>query len=243
VIGVLVFAAVAAVPAALPVGGWWPPVVAAVAGALVPVATRHFALQTAVITVLVLAFVSAAGDTQAAGTRLIDTAIACGIVLLVGHLPRLVDPAPRVGSRLSVALRRTEAYLHHVLGVPPGERVAERRELRRAAYRALGEARAAAETAAAELPARRGPVADWVPVVAAAERIVDAATACAVRMEHGAVPPGEAETAQVTGALLAVAEAIEGRGGGPLPDLVTSSECATLTDVVAELHRIREATA
>jgi hypothetical protein len=241
-VGVLVFAAVTALVAG---GTWWAPVVATAAGAAVPVAVRHFALQTAVITVLVLTFVSVAGDTQAAGPRLIDTGIACAIVSLVGHLPPLVDPAARVGHRLSTALRRTEAYLDHVLAVPPGKAAAERRALRRSAYRALGEARAAAETAAAELPAQRGPAVHWVPVVAAAERIVDAATACAIRMEHGAPRPAAAEARQVTGALVAVAEGLEGRegGGGPLADLVTSSECATLADVVTELRRIREVTA
>lgn len=187
-LGVLVFAGIAAGAAAFG-GTWWPAVLACVAGALVPVASRHYALQTGVVTALVLSFVWVGGDTQAAGHRLADTAIACAIVLIVGHLPRLVDPAARVGHRLAAALRLTESYLGHVLGDPDGLRTGERMALRRAAYQALAEARAAAGTAAAELPAQRRRIADWAPSSPPPERIVDAATACAVRMEHGAPRP------------------------------------------------------
>lgn len=238
-LGVLVFAGAAA---ALSGGHWWPAFVAGAAGALVPVAGRHYALQTAVVTLLVLSFVWVGGDTQAAGNRLADTAIACAIVLLAGHLPRLVDPAARVGHRLAAALRRTEAYLAHVLRAPAGEGAGERMALRRAAYQALGEARAAAETVRAELPAQRVRITDWGPLVAAAERIVDAATACAVRMEHGAPRPSAREAAEVTAAITALADALDGRAEGAPPELTTTPECETLADVVAELHRIREVT-
>jgi hypothetical protein len=114
--------------------------------------------------------------------------------------------------------------------------------LRRAAYQALGEARAAAETVRAELPAQRVRITDWGPLVAAAERIVDAATACAVRMEHGAPRPSAREAAEVTGAITALADALDGRADGAPPELTTTPECETLADVVAELHRIREVT-
>jgi hypothetical protein len=114
--------------------------------------------------------------------------------------------------------------------------------LRRAAYRGLGEARAAAETVAAELPAQRSRIADWGPVVAAAERIVDAVTACAVRMEHGAPRPSDRETAEVIRSLSAIADALDGREKSPPPELTTTPECETLADVVAELHRIRAVT-
>jgi uncharacterized membrane protein YccC len=238
-LGVLLFAGAGAV---LSGGQWWTAAVAGVAGALMPVASRHYAMQSAVATLLVLSFVWAGGDTQAVGSRVADTAIACAIVLLVGHLPRLTDPAARVGHRLAAALRRTQAYLDHVLDDPAGERTGERMALRRAAYRALGEARAAAETVAAELPAQRARITDWGPVVAAAERIVDAVTACAVRMEHGASRPSDRETSEVIGSLAAVAEALDGRENGAAPELTTTPECETLADVVAELHRIRKVT-
>ncbi|GAA2497637.1 FUSC family protein [Streptomyces thermolineatus] len=248
-LGVLAFTVLIAVPA----GPWWPVVLAVAAGALVPVAVRHFAALTAVVTVLVLSFVHIAGDTAVAGLRLVDTALACLIVLLVGHLPRLVDTDARVGARLSVALRRTEAYLRNVLDAPAPDHTAgaggtagagyrERRALRRAAYRALGEARAAAELAAAELPPARARAGGWLAVVASTERIVDAVTACAVRLENGTPRPDPRYAQELGDALAAVAEQVAHRRRGPvsvLPDIAVPPGCDTLADVAGQLGRIR----
>ncbi|WP_217179983.1 FUSC family protein [Streptomyces sp. AC495_CC817] len=88
----------------------------AVSGALIPVATRHFAAQTAVVTVLVLALVMVGGDPQASWSRIAETLLACAIVLIVGHLPM-----PRgqrgggVRARLTEACTAAHAYLAHVL--------------------------------------------------------------------------------------------------------------------------------
>lgn len=240
VAGVLVFAGVGL----LLTGSWWPVLVAGAGGALLPFATRHFALQTVAITLMVLSFVYVGGDPQAAGERIVDTTIACGIVLVVGHLPRLADPRRRVGQRVTAALRAAEHFLRHVLESEPGRHTAERLALRRAAYRALGEARAAAETAAAELLAARDRNPDWLTVVTAAERIVDAATACAVRLDHGAHRPDREESERLCQALSAMADALDAPGrradtAVPAPALQPVPDCATLTDVAAELERIR----
>jgi len=235
--GVLLFA-VAGVVGAVPGGRWWPAVAVTAAGALIPLALRHFGLQTAVITVTVLAFVTTGGDTQAAPARLADTAIACAIVLLVGHLPRLIDTRARVGHRSAHALRRTQCYLDHILTAPADQQHPVQRDaLRRAAYHALADARTAAETAAAEL--RAGPDRDWLRVTAGAERIADAATACAVRLEHGAPRPAEPAARQVTDALAAVADALDGRGPDRPPLGAAPADCRTLDDILTELHRIR----
>ncbi|GAB7029901.1 FUSC family protein [Streptomyces sp. NPDC021749] len=240
VAGVLVFAGAGL----LLTGEWWPALVAGAGGALLPFAIRHFALQTVAITLMVLSFVYVSGAREAAAERIVDTSIACGIVLVVGHLPRLADPRRRVGQRVTAALRATERFLRHVLAARPGTDPAERLALRRAAYRALAEARAAAETAAAELLAARDRNPDWPAVVTAAERIVDAATACAVRLDHGARRPGTEEAERLCRALSAMADALEDPGSRPgtgLPDveLRADPECATLTDVAAELEHIR----
>ncbi|MEW1911415.1 FUSC family protein [Kitasatospora sp. NPDC085895] len=245
--GVLAFVPLAG----LLTGRWWPAAAVALGAALVPLAVRHFALQTTVVTVTVLSFVSVGGDRQAAASRLADTAVACLLVLLVGHLPRLADTQARVGHRSAHALRHTRRYLQHVLaagpgdpdGHPAGHAAEQRAELRRAAYQALAEARTAAETAAAELHTGRGP--DWLGVTTGAERIVDAATACAVRLEHGAARPAAPAARRVTEALDAVADALDGRGDAPgsrpaLADL--PPDCLTLNDIVTELRRIRTLT-
>ncbi|MFJ3952186.1 FUSC family protein [Streptomyces sp. Je 1-4] len=240
VAGVLVFAGAGL----LLTGSWWPALMAGAGGALLPFATRHFALQTVAITLMVLSFVHVSGDPQAAAERIVDTSIACGIVLVVGHLPRLADPRRRVGHRVTSALRSTEQFLRYVLESEPGADPTRRLALRRAAYRALGEARAAAETAAAELLAARDRNPDWLTVVTAAERIVDAATACAVRLDHGAHRPARAEAEGLCQALSAMADALEDPHRPPErglsgPDLPPVPDCATLTDVAVELERIR----
>lgn len=217
-----------------------------VAGALIPLAARHFAAQTAVITVTVLSFVSLGGDTGdtgASGSRLADTALACAIVLVVGHLPRLASPRTRVGHRCAVALRHAQRYLHHVLSAAPGDQDGpERAALRRAAYRALAEARAAAETAAAELRTDR----NWLPVTAHAERIVDATTACAVRLDHGRPGPTAPTVRRITGDLAALADALDAAlaDGGPAraARATAPADCRTLTDIVGELQQIRALT-
>ncbi|MEV4969703.1 FUSC family protein [Streptomyces scopuliridis] len=257
--GVLVFTVLTLAMAGLD-GLWWLVAVVVAGGALIPVATRHFGFQTAVVTLLVLSFVYAVGDTEATAARLLDTALACGIVLLVGHLPRLTDPRVRVGHRFAVALRRTERYLRHVLddpgtapGAPTGAAGAAAAPrggdatgiaLRYAAYRALSEARAAAETAAAELPGpHRAHRHDWLAVMARAERIVDAATVCAVRVEQGVPRPTATEARWVTGALAAMADALEGGRDAPMPVLPpVPKDCRSLRDVMTELHGIQSLT-
>ncbi|MEV7085703.1 FUSC family protein [Streptomyces sp. NPDC093085] len=277
--GVLLFTLWSAV-AGGPGGTWWLIALVVAGGALLPVATRHFAFQTAVATLLVLSFVYAAGDTAATADRLLDTALACALVLLVGHLPHLTDPRIRVGHRCAAALRHTERYLRHVLDTPPPDdgtatatatATASRTgtpapdaapapapdaaptpaphpsgiALRHAAYRALAEARAVAETAAAELPGpRRTHRHDWAAVMVRAERIVEAATVCAVRVEQGVPRPPAAEVRAVTGALAAMADALEeGRAvdAATLPRV--PSRCRTLEDVRAHLHGIHALTA
>ncbi|MFE3037054.1 FUSC family protein [Streptomyces canus] len=171
----------------------------AVSGALIPVATRHFAAQTAVVTVLVLALVMVGGEPQASAGRIAETLLACAIVLIVGHLPMPGQRGGRVRSRLAAAGTAAQEYLAHVLReterpVPrdagsalreatTDDARAPRWTLRREAYRALAEARTAIAHAAAELPAlaRHSEGAD--EIVAVLERIVDTTTACAVHLD------------------------------------------------------------
>ncbi|MER6627056.1 FUSC family protein [Streptomyces sp. NPDC000987] len=187
----------------------------AVSGALIPVATRHFAAQTAVVTVLVLALVMVGGEPQAAVSRIGETLLACAIVLVVGHLPMPGQRGGAVRARLAAASAAAQAYLTQVLGESADR--AERWTLRREAYRTLAEARAAIALAAAELPplARHSAGADQA--VATLERLVDTTTACAVHLDDsGRLSPRHARQ---------LAELVEefGQGRGPaglsLPEL------------------------
>ncbi|MEY9962730.1 putative membrane protein YccC [Streptacidiphilus sp. MAP12-16] len=182
--GALAFAAVAAT---LPGHGWLP-ALAVLCGALLPVATRHFAVQTSVVTVLVLSFSMLGGDVHAAGTRMGDTLLACAIVLLVGHLPLPGRGGRAVSARLAAASQATHQYVGHVLARPEDGTV--RPQLRRAAYRSLADARSAVELAAAELPPLARHSSGSARLVAELERLADAATACAVGLDSGAGADG-----------------------------------------------------
>ncbi len=202
----------------------------ALSGALIPVATRHFAAQTAVVTVLVLALVMVGGEPQASASRIGETLLACAIVLVVGHLPMPGQRGGGVRARLTAANRAAHAYLAHVLresggvgnstraprespvrDVPDGHDPARsdaralRWTLRREAYRALAEARTAIALAAAELPALARHTEGADDVVGTLERLVDTTTACAVHLDDsGRLTPWH--TARLTDLLAELAE-------------------------------------
>ncbi|MFZ3556781.1 FUSC family protein [Streptomyces sp. BH055] len=181
----------------------------AACGALIPVATRHFAAQTAVVTVLVLSLVMVGGEPQASWGRITETLLACAIVLVAGHLP--LPGRHRGGGvrvRLAVAHDAAHAYVRHVMSESaPGAEGIDRHgrwALRREAYRTLAQARAAVDLAAAELPvlARHSDGSRQVTVVL--ERLVDATTACAVQVDDtGRVPEQHARRIDVLLAELA----------------------------------------
>ncbi|GAB2739112.1 FUSC family protein [Streptomyces bullii] len=189
VLGALVFAGFAAVlprPEGLIA-------LVAVSGALIPVATRHFAAQTAVVTVLVLALVMVGGEPQASASRIGETLLACAIVLIVGHLPIPGQRAGGVRARLAAASDAAHAYLVHVLGEADAPRIgtagtpsdhrATRWTLRREAYRTLAEARTAVSLTAHELPALARHAEGADEVAALLEQLVDTTTACAVHLD------------------------------------------------------------
>jgi uncharacterized membrane protein YccC len=177
VLGALVFAGFAAVlprPEGLIA-------LVALSGALVPVATRHFAAQTAVVTVLVLALVMVGGEPQASASRIGETLLACAIVLGVGHLPMPWHRGGGIRARLAAASSAAQAYLAHVLSESDDR--ATRWTLRREAYRTLAEARTAIALASAELPALARHTEGADEIAATLERLVDTITACAVHLD------------------------------------------------------------
>ncbi len=212
VLGALVFAGFAAVlprPEGLIA-------LVAVSGALIPVATRHFAAQTAVVTVLVLSLVMVGGEPQASAGRIGETLLACAIVLIVGHLPMPGQRAGGVRARLAVAVNAAHAYLAHVLRESDTHLVGDARTragtartgtlrtdsdaralrwtLRREAYRSLAAARAAVSLAGAELPALARHAEGADEVADTLEQLVDTTTACAVHLDDtGRLAPEHAE--------------------------------------------------
>ncbi|MFE9247461.1 FUSC family protein [Streptomyces sp. NPDC007088] len=164
----------------------------AVCGALIPLGMRHFAVQTAVVTVLVLALVGLGGETQATWNRVTDSLLACAIVLLVGHLPLPGRRGNVVRGRLTAASQAATDYLGHVLS--GSEDRPGRWALRRAAYRSLAQARTAVELSAAELPTLARHTEGAADVTAVLERLVDTTTAAAVHYDDaGRLPERDSE--------------------------------------------------
>ncbi|WP_432035264.1 FUSC family protein [Streptomyces cucumeris] len=240
-VGVAVFGALTAL--LTPVAGEpgvWPVAVAALCSALIPVSVRHFALQTAVLTPLLLSLVYLGGDTDPGYTRLMDTLLACAVVLAAGALPGLGGPRAQVSVRLSLAVRATGDHLDRVLAADAP--YAERLRLRREAYRALADARRAVAVAGAEHPPFGRDLAVWAPVVSALEEIVDTATACGVRLDQGAAAPDPDLAERLRTGLSDLADAVAARR--PPADLALPTggaveDCATLADVTAGLRRAR----
>lgn len=188
VFGAVLFAGLAAL---LPQPGGLVAVVA-ISGALIPIATRHFAAQTAVVTVLVLSLVMVGGEPQASWSRIGETLLACAIVLLVGHLPAPGQRGGNVRARLGQAADAAHAYLAHVLSGADDR--AARWALRREAYRTLADARAAIDRASAELPTLARHTEGTDEVAATLERLVDTTTACAVHLDDtGRLTPQHTE--------------------------------------------------
>ncbi|MFF4134996.1 FUSC family protein [Streptomyces mirabilis] len=183
----------------------------ALCGALIPVATRHFAAQTAVVTVLVLSLVMVGGEPAASWSRIGETLLACAIVLLVGHLPALGQRGGGVRARVTHAAEAAHVYLAHVLDDGTTDDRAGRWTLRREAYRALAEARASIDLAAAELPALARHAEGTDEVAATLERLVDTTTACAVQLDdNGRLTPEHTE--RITALLDELAEGRERAG-------------------------------
>jgi uncharacterized membrane protein YccC len=183
----------------------------ALCGALIPVATRHFAAQTAVVTVLVLSLVMVGGEPGASWSRIGETLLACAIVLLVGHLPALGQRGGGVRARLTHAAEAAHVYLAHVLDDGTTDDRAGRWTLRREAYRALAEARVSIDLAAAELPALARHAEGTDEVAATLERLVDTTTACAVQLDDtGRLTPEHTE--RITALLDELAEGRERAG-------------------------------
>ncbi|GGX88438.1 FUSC family protein [Streptomyces minutiscleroticus] len=217
---------------------------AALGGALIPVAARHFAYLTAALTAIVLALAGVGGTVGAPGARLTDTLLGCLIALGVGHLPRIGGRRSAVHEHWAAALRAAEAYFAHVVGVPPGDR-AELDRLRRAAYRSLAEAHTALAQAASELPPAGVPATRWAPLLTALERLVDATTACAVRLRDGRPLPAD-ESRRLADALARLAADASARRPTDWPPLPAPAElrprCTSLAEVAHELHAVRRFT-
>ncbi|MCX4455508.1 FUSC family protein [Streptomyces sp. NBC_01728] len=226
----LVVAAV--VLAAVPLG-WWDVPVICVLGPLIPaLSPRGYGYQTAAVTpvILLLSDVLNRLGTALLVPRLVDSLIGCAIALVAGYLLWPESWHTRVGDRLADAVADTARYVEYAFGTDADP--AARARMRRRLYRDLSAIRTEFQRALSEPPPNGRRAAAWLPLVVAAERIVDATTGAGVRIRHGAQRPSPAEISHValqlrelsdglreTDTLVAVRTDLTGPGGSVLEPL------------------------
>jgi uncharacterized membrane protein YccC len=147
--------------------------------------------------------------------RLIDTALGCAIVLLVGYAPWPSSWHAHLPEQLAVALDSVARYTEQALLGQPG-----RSALRRQSYRALSDLRTEFQRTMAEPPSvSRRAVRLW-PALAALEQVTDTVTATAVRADVTGQWPAPRDVGQLATALRELARSVrEGRlpAEPPLP--------------------------
>ena len=224
-IGTIVGAVLGAVIlVAVPYGPWLLVPMAVLAAGLPYGRLRNFGLTAtfqAPLVVLLIDLLSPAGW-RLAEERLVDTLLGCAIVLLVGYAPWPSSWHSHLSRQFAATLRDIARFMEAAL-VPDPDPAARGRgwQLRRTAYRALGDLRAEYQRAMSEPAAVSRRASAWWPAIVALDEVVDAATATGVAIRRGAPAPSADAVHQLTAALSAVAGAIDAGERprvGELPD-------------------------
>ena len=202
----------AVILAAVPYGPWLLFPMAVLAAAQPYGRLRNFGLGATFMTPLIVLLIDllAPAGWRLPEERLVDTLLGCAIVLLVGyatwpsswhsHLPR------QFAATLRDICRSMEAAL-----IPDPDPAARGRgwQLRRQAYRALGDLNGEYQRAMSEPAAVSRRASAWWPAIVALDEVADAATAARVAISRGEPAPSPDAVHQLTAALSTVADAID----------------------------------
>jgi hypothetical protein len=228
-IGTMVGAVLGSVILVLVPYGPWLLLPFGVLAALLPYAkVRNFGLQATFLTPLVVLLIDLlnVGGWRLAGVRLLDTAIASLIVLVVGYAPWPSAWQAHLPGQFAETLRAVCAYMDQALVEMPAARIAStgtarspsrvpgeapglRSRLRRRAYRSLSNLRAEFQRMMSEPPSVSRRATIWWPAVVALEELMEAVTATVVAIGKGAPVPSAVSVHALTGTLRTVADAIE----------------------------------
>jgi uncharacterized membrane protein YccC len=257
-LGTVVGAVLGAVILVLVPYGPWLLLPFAVLAALLPYGrSRNFGLMATFLTPLVVLLIDllAPGGWRLAEDRLIDTLLGCAIVLLVGYAPWPMSWQAHLPDQFAATIRDVARYLRHARvavgtdqaqaapaagsggaapsAVPYATRQPDRLRLRRQARRSLSDLRAEFERTMAEPRAISRRAAAWWPALVGLDRVVDAVTATAVAISHGAPAPAPGAVYQLTAALDKIADAVQ---AGVTPpdtiDLPSDEALQPVTDAV-----------
>jgi uncharacterized membrane protein YccC len=247
----------AAILAIIPYGPWLL-LPFGVLAALLPYArARNFGLVATFLTPLVVLLIDLLdqGGWRLAEARLVDTVLASGVVLVVGYAPWPSAWQVHLPGQFAQAVRAVADYLDEALTTGPdgADRPARTAaqagglpewpsRLRRAASRALSNVRLEFQRTLSEPTRVSRRASAWWPAVVGLEEVMDSVTATAVALGRGAEPPSPAAVHQLSGALRAVADAIEAdlplQSAVPLPvDPQLESVTAAVRSVVSMLTR------
>jgi uncharacterized membrane protein YccC len=237
----------AAILAVVPFGPWLLLPFGVLAALLPYGKSRSFGLSATFLTPLVVLLIDmlSPGGWRLAGERLLDTLLACVIVLVIGYAPWPTAWQAHLPGQFASTLRAVAAYLDEALatawarsGSPQGPPVAPatppwRSRLRRRASRSLSDLRAEYQRTMSEPAAISRRATAWWPAVVGLEEVLDAATATVVAIGRGTPAPDPEAVQQLTGMLRAVADAIEARVPPPsLGELPSDPALAPVTAAV-----------
>jgi hypothetical protein len=163
------------------------------AGALPWARNGNFGLFSVFQTPLIILLLDLAtpSGAQLVGTRLVDTLIGCGIVLVFGYL--LWPQTWR--APLDDALRAAALALDRFVDAAFNESPEDTRRARRASYRALTELQTQLQRRLAEPPPISTRAAAWWPVIVQLERTSDAVTEAVIAMRSGEPAPEPGQVA------------------------------------------------
>ena len=228
----------AAILAVVPYGPWLLLPFAVLAALLPYGRTRNYGLFAVFLTPLVVLLIDLLTPVgwHLALTRLVDTLLGCGVVLLVGYAPWPsswhADLPRHFAAAVYDVCRYVEAALCHA--AQPRQRPG-RTELslaRHQAYRALTDLRVEFDRTMSEPATISRQAAAWWPALVALEEVVDAVTAVGVAIRHGEAAPESGAVHQLTAALDATADAVK---AGTLPrpaELPSDPSLKPVTDAV-----------
>jgi uncharacterized membrane protein YccC len=210
---------------------------------------RNFGLSATFLTPLVVLLIDLQNDSgwRLAAERLVDTLLACAIVLLIGYAPWPSSWQAHLPVKFAGALRALAAYLDEALVVTGWDAdtatretgsaevggLAWRSRLRRRVGRSLGDLRVEYQRTMSEPTPVSRRAAAWWPGVVSLEEVMDAVTATMVAISRGTPKPAPDSVHRLSGTLRALADAIDAGVVLDTPgDLPDDPELQPATDAV-----------
>jgi uncharacterized membrane protein YccC len=165
--------------------------------------------------------------------RLVDTLLGCAIVLLVGYAPWPGSWHSHLPRQFAATLRDVCRFMQAAL-IPDPDPAARGRgwQLRRKAYRALGDLHGEYQRAMSEPAAVSRRASAWWPAIVALDEVADAATATGVAIRRGAPAPSPDALHQLTAVLDPVAHAIDAGVPPRVGELPDDRALKPVTDAV-----------